>query len=207
MKNILQRGLSRYTYHHSDRENFYKNFLVDTTAKSLINSLTANCMGMTATVDQIRFKETPWGSTRKDVIRKFGSPRYIFDNTVSLSNHLIFFYKQTLLNEKVVLQFHFLENRLFLIHIDFLSNASLHIKSIKNVVEKKYGPIQVFENDIFLIDHSQNRLIIKQNLYLTFTYTSGESSLIRKLEKQISDKTRNEGKRLDTALSELYTLI
>ena len=207
MKNILKRSFSGDTYHYSDRENFYKNFLIDTTPKSLMNSLVTNCMGMAATADQISFKETPWGSTRKAIIRKFGSPRYIFDNTVSLSNHLIFFYKQTLLNEKVVLQFHFIEDGLFLIHIDFLSNASLDIKSIKNVVEKKYGPIQVYQNDILLIDDSQNRLIIKQNLYLTFTYTSGESSLVRKFEKQISDKTGNEGKRLETTLSELYTLI
>jgi hypothetical protein len=207
MKNILIRSFSGDTYHYSDRENFYKNFLVDTTPKSLMNSLTANCMGMAATADQISFKETPWGSTRKTVMRKFGSPRYIFDNTASLRNHLIFFYKQTLLNEKVVIQFHFLEDELFLIHVDFLSNTSLDIKAIKNVVEKKYGPIQVYQNDIYLIDDSQNRLIIKQNLYLTFTYTSGESSVIRKLEKQIADKMGNEGRRLETTLSELYTLI
>jgi hypothetical protein len=189
---------------YNERDQFYKSLIVKNTLQSSYYCLTTERPGTAESYQDIIYKEIPWGSSSRDVINRLGAARYRVEELNDLDNHLILFFKREILNEKAVVQCHFIDNQLYFIHIDFLSSLSIDVAFIHDLIVKKYLLSEAMPGKpVSIKDCFQNRLIINTDVTLGLSYVSGTASVARLFEKQLQKRASRQQERISLSLSEL----
>jgi hypothetical protein len=189
---------------YNERDHYYKSLIVKNTVESSYQAVSRVYPGITETYKDVIFKDLLWGTTSRDVIHSLGSPRYKVDKLNDLTDHQILFFKREIMDQKTVMQCHFLHNQLYFLHIDFLSSLSKELEMIQQMIYRKYALNNtpgVPGNAIK--DCYQNKLIINNDVILSLSYISGMPSVAKILEKQLQRKSVTEKERILNKLSEL----
>ena len=189
---------------YNERDQFYKSLIVKNTLQSSYQCLTTELPETAESYQDIIYKGIPWGSSSRDVVTKLGAARYKVEELNDLEDHLILFFKREILNEKAIVQCHFIDNQLYFIHIDFLSSLSVDVTFIHDLILKKYLlSHHAAARPLSLKDCYQNKLIINTDVTLSLSYVSGTASIARLFEKQLQKKASRQQERMHFNLSEL----
>jgi hypothetical protein len=170
-----------------EREDYYRNLIVKDTLETTVHALQVNDPGISKTFHDITFKEISWGSSEKELIRKFGPARYKFQKINDLDKHVILFFKTKVCGQNAIIQCHLLENELYFLHIDFVNSVYKDVKFIEEIIHKKYSP-SPYDPEIKTCfeDYFQNKLLISHTVYMNICYISGQVSILQKFEKYLT---------------------
>src|SRR5687768_6633771 len=189
---------------YNERDHYYNSLIVKNTVESSYQTVSRSHPGIIESYKDVVFKDLLWGMTSRDVVHRLGSPRYKVDRLNDLNDHLILFFKREIMDQKTVMQCHFLHNQLYFIHIDFLSSLSKEISMIQEMIFKKYAlGKSLSQQGNCIKDCYQNKLIINNDVILSLSYISGTPSVMKILEKQLQRKMITEKERMQYRLSEL----
>jgi hypothetical protein len=200
MKLLIKRS---FFSSHSERDQYYQSLVVKNTVESSYKAVSQTHPGIAESYKDVVFKDLLWGMTSRDVIHRLGSPRYKLDKLNDLSDHQILFFKREIMDQKTVMQCHFLHNQLYFVHIDFLSCLSKELDMIQQMIYRKYGLDHTtgsYSNAIK--DCYQNKLVINNDVILSLSYISGMPSVAKILEKQLQHKTVTQKLKMESNLSE-----
>ena len=197
--------LSKKSFFSSNtgRDHYYNSLIVKNTVESSYKTVSREHPGIIESYKDVVFKDLLWGMAPRDVVQRLGSARYKVDKLNDLNDHLILFFKKEIMDQKTVMQCHFLSNQLYFIHIDFLSSFSKEVGMIQEMIYKKYVPGRSLSAQGNCIkDCYQNKLIINNDVILSLSYISGTPALINMFEKQLQRNATREKSRMQYMLSE-----
>ncbi|MDB2442797.1 hypothetical protein N9W40_01755 [Flavobacteriales bacterium] len=137
-----------------------------------------------------------------DIIKLYGQPNYIIDETEIL-NIKILYYKKKIGPHKIKLEFHLYKKHLFFYSYDFS-----HEKSNNNIVRllrSKY--IKHFDEDIRkigIIDHHKNIILVNNTVNLSILYVSGNNIVLHKITKSLKHKETKEKRKIKNSYNKLF---
>ncbi|MDG1145338.1 MAG: hypothetical protein P8N54_02500 [Flavobacteriales bacterium] len=137
-----------------------------------------------------------------DIIKLYGQPNYIIDETEIL-NIKILYYKKKIGPHKIKLEFHLYKKHLFFYSYDFS-----HEKSNNNIVKllrSKY--IKHFDEDIRkigIIDHHKNIILVNNTVNLSILYVSGNNIVLHKITKSLKHKETKEKRKIKNSYNKLF---
>ena len=159
--------------------------------------------GIVESYKDVVFKDLLWGMTSRDVAHSLGGVRYKIDKLNDLSEHQILFFKREIMDQKTIIQCHFLHNQLYFVHIDFLSCLSKELDMIQEMIYRKYAvEHRTGSYSCAIKDCYQNKLIINNDVILSLSYISGMPSIAKILEKQLQRKAVAQKEKVESMLSE-----
>jgi len=137
-----------------------------------------------------------------DIIKLYGQPNYIIDETEIL-NIKILYYKKKIGPHKIKLEFHLYKKHLFFYSYDFS-----HEKSNNNIVKllrSKY--IKHFDEDIRkigIIDQHKNIILVNNTVNLSILYVSGNNIVLHKITKSLKLKETKEKRKIKNSYYKLF---
>ena len=187
MKQNLQYKILPYTYNrynnfYQERESFYRSFINQYYLDFAHQMLSQEHLSPYLVNTIIAPQDVQFGATPRKVIWKTGMPSFQLKDINDFKDHRILFYRTRLLRQKVLIQFHFIQNTFYYSQLSFLSFTEKTSDILMNSIKAKYKCTGPFENEdkIYLTDICGNKMIIEKGVYLTVSYISGDG-LPRKL--------------------------
>src|SRR5690349_23064981 len=174
----------------NERDEFYRNLILKNNLHTTHDCLTRINSSSIDSYKDIIFRGLLWGSSVKDVIATLGTPRYKVEKLNDLNDHLVLFFKREILQQRAIVQCHFLQNELYFVHVDFPQAFSHELRHISDAIYNKYAlnkPTEIANH--CLVDCYQNKLVIHNDVTLSISYISGTASIVKLLEKQMERKT------------------
>ena len=121
------------------------------------------------------------GINPKNVTKNLGTPKYIFDNNENIPGHKVLFYKEEADIYRFLIQFHFINDKLFYVANKIYTGMSLSDSNKEKIVKQlalKYLNINNFdvpeEYGIFIEDNKKNKLFTRDGVYFYVNYFSGD---------------------------------
>jgi hypothetical protein len=148
------------------------------------------------------------GVDQKMVRKALDTPKYTFDNKENIEGHTVLFYKEEADIYRFLLQFHFIDDKLFFVANKIYTGMSLsHNNKVKIVKQlaKKYLNIDDFnvpeEYGIFIKDKDNNKVFTRDGVYFFVNYVTGDE-IIDKLWEKYSFLEKEIEKKKDDAFKE-----
>ena len=137
-----------------------------------------------------------------DIIKLYGQPYYIIDETEIL-NIKIIYYKKKIGPHKIKLEFHLYKKHLFFYSYDF-SHEKSNNKIVK-LLRSKY--IKDFYKDIRkigIIDQHKNIILVNNTVNLSILYISGNNIVLNKITKSLKLKETNQKRKIKNSYNKLF---
>ena len=178
---------SRYGSLYQERESYYRSFITEYDLDFTHHVLTEEHQAPFVTKTLISPQDIPFGATPRVVISKTGTPSFEVRDSNDLKDHKILFYHIRLLQEKVLIQFHFIEDFFYYCQLSFLAFTGKTNELLADSIRAKYGyPGNIARQDQVVIrDTCDNKIVIEQGVYLTVRYVTGDRYPREVLETQI----------------------
>ncbi len=119
------------------------------------------------------------GMTTKQLTKNLDTPNYLFDNKENIPNHKVYFYKEEVDIYRFLLQYHFIDDKLFFVANKIYSGMSLSdenkVKIVKQLAEKylHISDYKVPEDfGIFIEDSKKNKVFTRDGVYFFVNYIS-----------------------------------
>ena len=186
-------GSRRYSSFDQERESFYRSFInqyyVEMAHRQLSEEYPHHSF-LTNTV--IAPQDIAFGSSPRKVIWKAGMPSFQVKDLNDFKDHRVLFYRTRLVHEKVLIQFHFINNFFYYCQLSFLCYNEKTDSILADSIRSKYQCSATFGKDetVILTDICHNKLIIEKGIYLTVSYICGDNYPKSQLEEQL--RQRNE---------------
>ncbi len=120
--------------------------------------------------------------TTQAVTKVMDTPKYLFDNKENIPGHKVLFYKEEADIYRFLLQFHFIDNRLFFVANKIYTGMSLPASNKEKIVKQlaqKYLHLPNYdvpeEYGIFISDANGNKLFTRDGVYFYVNYITGDS--------------------------------
>jgi hypothetical protein len=193
MKSTLQYKLltpTRYNSFYQERESFYRSFINQYYLDFAHNLLLQEHMSSYPTNTIIAPQDIPFGSSPRKVVWKIGMPSFQVKDINDFKNHKILFYRTKLLQQKVLIQFHFINGFFYYSQLSFLSFTEKTDSILFQSIKSKYQCSGSLENEdrIHMTDICGNKLIIEKGVYLTVSYITGDEYPRSLMTEQINMK-------------------
>ncbi len=153
-------------------------------------------------------------STIKMITKEFGIPKYTFDNNENINGHKVLFYKEEADIYRFLLQYHFIDNKLFYVANKIYTGMSLpdsnKIKIVKQLAAKylKVNNFNVPDDfGIFIEDPKTNKIFTRDGVYFFVNYLTGDSIVDDLWEKYSYMKEELAKKKDDTFKESLDKLL
>jgi hypothetical protein len=193
MKQTLQYRIlpyNRYSSFYQERESFYRSFINQYYLDFAHQVLSQEHREPYLTKSLIAPHDIQFGSTPRRVIWKIGMPSFQVKDINDFKDHKILFYRTKLLRQKVLIQFHFINNFFYYSQLSFLSFTEKTNDVLFNSIKGKYECPNAMESRDRLVmkDIGNNKLIIEKGVYLTVSYITGDSYPQTLMEAQLRQK-------------------
>jgi len=193
MKQTLQYRIlpySRYSSFYQERESFYRSFINQYYLDFAHQVLSQEHYEPYLTKSLIAPHDIQFGSTPRRVIWKIGMPSFQVKDINDFKDHKILFYRTKLLRQKVLIQFHFINNFFYYSQLSFLSFTEKTNDILFNSIKGKYECTNAIQNGerMVMTDICNNKLIIEKGVYLTVSYITGDTYPQTLMEAQLKTK-------------------
>ncbi len=148
------------------------------------------------------------GINEKQVKKVLDTPKYTFNNTENIEGHTVLFYKEEADIYRFLIQFHFIDDKLFFVANKIYTGMSLsHNNKVKIVKQlaKKYLNIDDFdvpaEYGIFIKDKNNNKVFTRDGVYFYVNYVTGDD-ITAELWDKYSFMEKELAKKKDDAFKE-----
>ena len=182
---------SRYSSFYQERESFYRSFINQYYLDFAHQVLSQEHHEPFLTKSMIAPHDIQFGSTPRRVIWKIGMPSFQVKDINDFKDHKILFYRTKLLRQKVLIQFHFINNFFYYSQLSFLSFTEKTNDILFNSIKGKYecpDAMQHNRDRLVMTDICNNKLIIEKGVYLTVSYITGDSYPQTLMEAQLKQK-------------------
>ncbi len=125
----------------------------------------------------IFYKNGQFNSSPQECLKKFGKPNY----KIIKIDYIIFIYKEKILNHKIYVQFHFINNELKIITQTVFDTDNDWKKLILNTIAEKYKINSAFskiQSDTIIKDSHSNIILISNSVHLNVVYVSDQTKTI-----------------------------
>jgi len=164
-------------YNSLNRMEYYERFIApkgDTFFRDVFNTRGSALR----IVPAILFRKLTFGVNPEFVVRNFGEPRYVIESATGLSA-VIFFYKESISNHRVITQIHFFGNEFFYACYTFRYENEKERTAIKEILFEKYSKlngdsVHRYEH---LVDPNQNMICINDNVNFNIIYLWGHDKI------------------------------
>lgn len=189
---------NRYSSLYQERESFYRSFINQYYLDFAHQVLSQDHYASYLTKTLIAPQDIQFGASPRRVIWKVGMPSFQVKDINDFKNHKILFYRTKLLKQKVLIQFHFINNLFYYSQLSFLTFTEKTNNILFDSIKAKYECPENFEEQdkACMTDICGNRLIIEKGIYLTVSYITGDT-YPRKLMKDQMDQKRELVSRAD----------
>ncbi|HEY4335419.1 MAG TPA: hypothetical protein VGM89_05965 [Puia sp.] len=193
MKQTLQYRIlpySRYSSFYQERESFYRSFINQYYLDFAHQVLSQEHHEPYLTKSLIAPHDIQFGCTPRRVIWRIGMPSFQVKDINDFKDHKILFYRTKLLRQKVLIQFHFINNFFYYSQLSFLSFTEKTNDILFNSIKGKYECPTAAENRqrLVMTDICNNKLIIEKGVYLTVSYITGDTYPQKLMEEQLKTK-------------------
>jgi hypothetical protein len=194
MKQTLQYRIlpySRYSSFYQERESFYRSFINQYYLDFAHQVLSQEHHEPFLTKSMIAPHDIQFGSTPRRVIWKIGMPSFQVKDINDFKDHKILFYRTKLLRQKVLIQFHFINNFFYYSQLSFLSFTEKTNDILFDSIKGKYecpDALQHNHDRLVMTDICNNKLIIEKGVYLTVSYITGDTYPQTLMEAQLKEK-------------------
>jgi hypothetical protein len=195
MKQTLQYRIlpyNRYSSFYQERESFYRSFINQYYLDFAHQVLSQEHHEPYLTKSLIAPHDIQFGCTPRRVIWRIGMPSFQVKDINDFKDHKILFYRTKLLRQKVLIQFHFINNFFYYSQLSFLSFTEKTNDILFNSIKNKYECPTATDNRqrMVMTDICNNKLIIEKGVYLTVSYITGDTYPQKLMAEQL--KTKNE---------------
>jgi len=189
---------NRYSSLYQERESFYRSFINQYYLDFAHQVLSQDHYASYLTKTLIAPQDIQFGASPRRVIWKVGMPSFQVKDINDFKNHKILFYRTKLLKQKVLIQFHFINNFFYYSQLSFLTFTEKTNNILFDSIKAKYECPENFEEQdkACMTDICGNRLIIEKGIYLTVSYITGDT-YPRELMKDQMDQKRELVSRAD----------
>jgi len=201
MKQHLQYKILPYTYNrynnfYQERESFYRSFINQYYLDFAHNMLSQEHLSPYLTNTIIAPQDIQFGASTRKVIWKTGMPSFQLKDINDFKDHKILFYRTKLLRQKVLIQFHFIQNTFYYSQLSFLSFTEKTNDILMNSIKAKYQCSGLFENEdkVYMTDICGNKMIIEKGVYLTVSYITGDSHPKKLMQEQMQMRAEQTNK-------------
>jgi hypothetical protein len=193
MKQTLQYRIlpyNRYSSFYQERESFYRSFInqyyLDFAHQVLAQEHNDPYLSKTL----IAPHDIQFGANPRRVIWKIGMPSFQVKDINDFKDHKILFYRTKLLRQKVLIQFHFINNFFYYSQLSFLSHTEKTNDILFNSIKSKYECPSELQSQgrVVMTDICNNKLIIEKGVYLTVSYITGDVYPQKLMEVQLKQK-------------------
>lgn len=197
---------THYSYYDTTRQEYYERSVYPIDLGIFLQyTAYEDCLPALSTIE---FKELKWNqTTREQVIKKLGSPRYCITRTLGTCTHAILFYRERIVKDDFLVQLHFL-NEVFFYGCYTYREWNPEKRSVfKNIIMEKYSrePVESSVNPIKLIDAEKNRIVLIDSVNMHIGYFTGDSSLHKLLELANKWQKEHTEKDDDNKVIKLYS--
>src|SRR5215475_13819983 len=166
MKQTLQYRIlpyNRYSSFYQERESFYRSFINQYYLAFAHQVLSQDQHEPYLTKSLIAPHDIQFGCTHRRVIWRIGMPSFQVKDINDFKDHKILFYRTKLLRQKVLIQFHFINNFFYYSQLSFLSFTEKTNDILFNSIKGKYECPNAMESDgrLVMTDICNNKLIIE----------------------------------------------
>ena len=185
---------THYKYYEDARTSYYEQVRYPTSFQNYTEIIhrTSHGSARYKSALPIKFKTLEFGDSQETVIKKMGKPRFISENNEF--SPLVFFYKEALLNHKLLIQLHFFDKKFVLATQSIIDTDSKWRQIVKIIVLEKYSgeekPILTSGSDqqdggsnLVFVDRDNNKIFLQESINLNIIYSSGDLSLLSKIEE------------------------
>ncbi|HEY4110646.1 hypothetical protein [Puia sp.] len=193
MKQTLQYRIlpyNRYSSFYQERESFYRSFINQYYLDFAHQVLSQDHQDPYLTKSLIAPHDIQFGANPRRVIWKIGMPSFQVKDINDFKDHKILFYRTKLLRQKVLIQFHFINNFFYYSQLSFLSFTEKTNDILFNSIKSKYECPNAMDNRerLVMTDICNNKLIIEKGVYLTVSYITGDTYPQSLMEHQLKQK-------------------
>ncbi len=121
------------------------------------------------------------GMTPKQLTKELDTPNYLFDNNENIPNHKVYFYKEEADIYRFLLQYHFIDDKLFYVANKIYTGMSLSDENKVKIV-KQLAAKYLHDNNfnvpedfgIFIEDQNHNKAFTRDGVYFFVNYIVGD---------------------------------
>ena len=181
---------NRYSSLYQERESFYRSFINQYYLDFAHQLLSQEHYAPYLTRTLIAPQDIQFGASPRRVIWKVGMPSFQVKDINDFKNHKILFYRTKLLKQKVLIQFHFINNFFYYSQLSFLTFTEKTNNILFDSIKAKYECPETFEEQdkACMTDICGNRLIIEKGIYLTVSYITGDVYPREQMKAQLHEK-------------------
>ncbi len=189
LSNYFQQPNRHNGYSFSRREH-YHNILNPKDIIDLVDKYMKLHDDRSQTDIKITFGGVDFGTRLTSFLASNEKPRYLIENNYNNTvNHSILFYKEKLGKHKAISQFHFVDD-LFLWGMYLFNNylQASELKEVEKVLMEKYKITEAVSlKDVIVTDKEKNMIQLKNEVYTSIHYMTGNKELIERLRKEVGD--------------------
>ena len=216
MKRILTFLSPKRSYYSYDRrKNYYskvdyyenKNCLnsIDK-LRNLTNPDLSSHLEIQSNSNEIKPNNISFGSSVKKVKKRMGKPSFALNNSSIIPKHDVLFYKTSINKFKLLIQFHFIENKLFFVCNQIYTSDELLMpdkQKIVSLLTEKYchHPLDT-ESTVFvkLTDKRNNLIFTNDDFSFYIYYLTGDPKTV-KLIHNVYDKIKKHKAKKEASLN------
>ncbi|MBO3698135.1 hypothetical protein [Roseivirga sp. E12] len=178
-------GSKKRKLYKQSRADFYEGRNALVSHASFDSILNLNHLESLNTEKGIQFYGLSFGQSFKETIKRLGKPNYIDNRKLALKHQKTIYYRLTIKEERCVLQMHFHKDRFFFGKMEIKGNNPVAKRDIGQLVCQKYG---IAEQDWTgsIIDASNNKILIKENIIPNVCYISGDKALLNEIRVELN---------------------
>lgn len=163
----------KYSYPSYGNKNIIKETYTELKSYNSIVNYLSSCK-VCYILGQISFLKISINTSRKKVLYKLGIPSAAFKVSKSVD---ILYYKRKIYKKKTRIEFHFYNEKLFLICVNFSSITENDKKKIINVLESKYGKVGVCKKSV-IKNEQEHAIFIDDSVGLRLYYYCLDSDFL-----------------------------
>lgn len=198
------------TYQESTREEYYEQFTFPNNVLQFHRWQNVNDDDVIIKSAQIvNFRKVNFGSAKKNVIKEIGKPRFVRTTPMfGEAAHEIFFYKEVLDGNKLISQFHFVDDCFFYgCHtFRYLSQEKFHI-IINLLFEKHIGFTPPVGKNVLILDGNNHQIRCEDDVFLNLVYLSGDENIRNIIQQAANEYTLQKNLPPKEKLKEVYNFL
>lgn len=191
--------------YYQSRVDFYAGKNAVPSKSSLETLLTDKALNASLTSKSIQIQNIPFGSSTKQLMQIKGKPNYSQTNDLVLKQTKILYYRENLFGVKCILQFHFLNDALFLGRIELRNNQDGFGEKIEELIKEKYAVNELMDNT--LIDGDKNIIQFANSIIPSITYFTGYQDIHNTISRQLKKKELKSSQDIKAQKSQILEMI
>lgn len=196
-------------YHQKDKDEYYDQCVFPQSLDQLVSLLENPTEKNLKSSRPISFKNILFGTSMKEITETFGKPRYAMENRYELAGYHILFYKEVIGEFEAITQFHFLDEQFFQGSYIFRDISNEEVDVINDTLQHKYfseenRPVYNRSKLLCFVDEHDNRIELRNGIFLIITYLAGDKKVAEAIKKQLSAKTKGKYEKKTKKVKSIY---